>query len=239
MNNQEKIINMFDQIAPTYDITNRAISLGIDQSWRKKACNIALKNSKQQNLKIVDVACGTGDLMGVWDLCAKQNNKQISKLIGVDPSKEMLKIAKEKFPNFDFLNEDATKISLLNNDFDILSISYGIRNVVERELALKEFNRILKIDGLIVVLEFTKRQNGGFIGYFRDFYIQKIMPKIGGFISKNKKAYEYLPNSIVNFLSKDLFCEELKNNGFEVIVCESFSFEVCTLFIAKKVRNCF
>lgn len=237
--NQKKIIDMFDEIAPTYDKANRAISFGIDQSWRKKACEIALNITKSQNLKIADVACGTGDLMGVWDKTCQNLNRKITKLVGVDPSKEMLKIAKEKFPNFDFLNESATDISLISDDFDIISISYGIRNVVQREKALKEFNRILKQNAILVVLEFTKRKNGGFISFCRDFYIQKIMPKIGAFISKNRQAYEYLPNSIVNFLDKDTFCEELKNNGFEIVVCKSFSFEVSTLFIAKKVKNCF
>ena len=121
---------------------------------------------------------------------------------------------------------------------DVLSISYGIRNVVEREAALREFNRVLKTGGYVVVLEFTKRKKSGLLTGARDFYLSKILPKIGGFISKNQEAYEYLPSSIEGFLDAASFAEELASAGFEMRLCKSFSMDISTLFIAQKAREC-
>ncbi|QQF52782.1 bifunctional demethylmenaquinone methyltransferase/2-methoxy-6-polyprenyl-1,4-benzoquinol methylase UbiE [Campylobacter fetus subsp. venerealis] len=237
MEKQEKIIEMFNQIAPTYDKANRILSFGVDTSWRKNACCIVLDKLKAKEISIVDVACGTGDMMNIWEQMANKKNIKISSMSGVDPSVGMLEVAKEKFPNYNFITALANDTSLPNNFADIISISYGIRNVVKREEALKEFNKILKPGGYVTILEFTKRQQGGFISKIRDFYLSKILPKIGGFISKNEAAYTYLPSSIENFLDKNSFCDELIKAGFEIEVCKGFSFDISTLFIAKKVRQ--
>lgn len=237
MEKQKEIVEMFDQIAPTYDKANRFISFGIDTSWRKNACKIVLKKIDKKEINIIDVACGTGDMMGIWQDTSNKFNIKINTIIGVDPSVGMLKVAKDKFPNYKFITAKADNTTIDSNFGDILSISYGIRNVVQRKEALFEFNRILKNGSYLVVLEFTKRQNSGLIPFFRDFYISKILPLIGAMISKNKKAYEYLPNSISNFLDKDSFIKELKNAGFELDFIKSYSFDVCTLFVAKKIKD--
>ena len=236
MEKQEKIVEMFNEIAPTYDKANRVISFGVDTSWRKKACKMVLKKFKNQNIKIVDVACGTGDMMGTWANLAGDFGVKIDELIGVDPSTGMLEVAKEKFKDFKFITASATDTTLPSEQADILSISYGIRNVVEIDKALVEFNRVLKNGGYLVVLEFTKNTKGGFVFGIRDFYVNKILPKLGGFVSKNKEAYEYLPNSIGSFLDSDEFKTKLENSGFEVEISKGFSFDVTTLFVAKKVR---
>lgn len=237
MEKQEKIVQMFNQIAPTYDKANRILSFGIDTSWRKNACNLVLNKFKNNHVDIVDIACGTGDMMGIWQKVAKSLNVKINKMSGIDPSTGMLEVAKAKFPHYNFINALANFTTLENSSSDILSISYGIRNVVARNDALKEFNRILKLGGYVVVLEFTKRNSNGVMCKIRDFYLGKILPKIGGIISKNREAYEYLPNSIDNFLDKNSFCHELKEAGFEIEICKGYSFDISTLFIAKKVRE--
>ncbi|ALV64245.1 bifunctional demethylmenaquinone methyltransferase/2-methoxy-6-polyprenyl-1,4-benzoquinol methylase UbiE [Campylobacter fetus] len=237
MEKQAKIIEMFNQIAPTYDKANRILSFGVDTSWRKNACCIVLDKLKEKEINIVDVACGTGDMMGIWEQMANKKNIKISSMSGVDPSVGMLEVAKEKFPNYNFITALANDTSLPNDFADVISISYGIRNVVKMEEALKEFNKILKLGGYVAVLEFTKREQGGFISKIRDFYLSKILPKIGGFISKNEAAYTYLPSSIENFLDKNSFCDELIKAGFEIEVCKGFSFDISTLFIAKKVKQ--
>ena len=236
MEKQEKIVEMFNEIAPTYDKANRAISFGVDTSWRKKAVNLALNSFKDKNIKIADVACGTGDMIGVWSESAPKFGVRIDEIVGIDPSTGMLEVAKKKFPNSKFITASATQTTLEAQSVDILSISYGIRNVVELDKALGEFNRVIKNGGLLVVLEFTKAQKGGLVFKIRDFYVSKILPKIGGFISKNKEAYEYLPSSIGNFLDTAEFKEKLENSGFEIEHIKGFSFDVTTLFIAKKVR---
>ncbi|MBR8461820.1 bifunctional demethylmenaquinone methyltransferase/2-methoxy-6-polyprenyl-1,4-benzoquinol methylase UbiE [Campylobacter sp. faydin G-24] len=238
MEKQEKIVQMFNDIAPTYDIANRVLSLGVDVSWRKYGCKCMLKRFIDKEINIVDVACGTGDMMGIWDEMAKQLGVNINELVGVDPSSGMLAQAKHKFPNFKFIEAYADNTTLSSDYAHILSISYGIRNVVERQVALREFNRVLKMGGYVVVLEFTKRHKNGLITTLRDFYLSKILPLIGGIISKNKEAYEYLPSSIENFLDAKAFCAELSDVGFEVELCKGFSMEISTLFIARKVAEC-
>ena len=237
MQKQEKIVDMFNQIAPTYDVANRVLSLGVDVSWRKFACRYMLEIFKERSINIVDVACGTGDMMGLWSEISKEFGVQIKSLTGIDPSSGMLKEARAKFPNFKFIEAYANNTTLASGEAQILSISYGIRNVVERKAALREFNRVLALNGYVVVLEFTKRQKKGLITSLRDFYLSKILPKIGGFISKNKEAYEYLPSSIENFLDAKSFCDELAAAGFEIELCKGFSMDISTLFIAKKVRE--
>ena len=237
MQKQEKIVDMFNQIAPTYDVANRVLSLGVDVSWRKFACRYMLEIFKNKSINIVDVACGTGDMMGLWSEISKEFGVEVKSLTGIDPSSGMLKEARAKFPNFKFIEAYADNTTLASGEAQILSISYGIRNVVERKAALREFNRVLVDGGYVVVLEFTKRQKKGFITALRDFYLSKILRSIGGFISKNKEAYEYLPSSIENFLDAKSFCDELVEAGFEIELCKGFSMDISTLFIAKKVKE--
>jgi len=232
---QEKIVSMFDDIAPTYDTANRVMSMGVDKSWRRKACDLAFEYSAKKELdKIVDVACGTGDMMDFWQKRAEKKNIEIKEIVGVDPSVGMVGVAREKYPDFNYYISKATEIPLENSSADILSITYGIRNVVEREEALQEFNRVLKKDGLVVILEFMKNENPSFLGKIMNFYTNKILPKVGGFISKNIEAYEYLPNSIEDFSTVENMQNELESAGFEMLYTKSFSMDISTLLIARK-----
>ncbi len=236
MQKQEKIVSMFDDIAPTYDTANRVMSMGVDKSWRKKACNLAFDFYAKENIdRVVDVACGTGDMMGFWEAQAKHNGIVIDSIEGVDPSNGMVDVARKKFPNYNYHISGATELPMEDNSVDFISITYGIRNVVKRHAALKEFNRVLKPGGMVVILEFMKNENPSILGKIRDFYMNNILPKIGGFISKNSEAYEYLPNSIGEFLTVEKMQEELKTTGFENIYAKSFSMDISTLLIAKKI----
>ena len=232
---QEKIVSMFDDIAPTYDTANRVMSMGVDKSWRRKACDLAFEFYSKDSLdKIVDVACGTGDMMDFWKKRSEVNGIAVGEIVGVDPSNGMVDVAKEKYPMFNYHISKATELPMGDESADILSITYGIRNVVEREAALKEFHRTLKKDGLIVILEFMKNENPSLLGKIRDFYMNKILPKVGGFISKNLEAYEYLPNSIEDFSTVDNMKRELEEAGFEMLYSKSFSMDISTLLIARK-----
>ncbi|WP_324172689.1 bifunctional demethylmenaquinone methyltransferase/2-methoxy-6-polyprenyl-1,4-benzoquinol methylase UbiE [Sulfurimonas sp.] len=232
---QKKIVSMFDDIAPTYDTANRVMSMGVDKSWRRKACDLAYEFYAKDSLdKIVDIACGTGDMMDFWRSRAEVNGIAIGEIFGVDPSIGMVDVAKEKYPKFNYHISQATQIPLEDASADILSITYGIRNVVEREEALVEFNRVLKKDGLVVILEFMKNENPSTLGKIRNFYMNKILPKVGGAISKNLEAYEYLPNSIEDFSTVKNMQNELENAGFEMLYTKSFSMDISTLLIARK-----
>jgi demethylmenaquinone methyltransferase/2-methoxy-6-polyprenyl-1,4-benzoquinol methylase len=235
MEKQEKIVKMFNDIAPTYDKANRVMSMGVDRSWRKKGCDKSFEfYGKKEIDLIVDVACGTGDMMDYWRKQAEKGDIKVAKLLGVDPSEGMVGVGKEKFPEFDFVIAPATEIPLEDAKADMLSISYGIRNVVERQKGLAEFNRVLKPGGMVVILEFMKNENPSLLGKIRDFYMNKVLPKVGGFISKNLEAYEYLPNSIEGFLTVANMQRELEEAGFEIMYTESFSMDISTLIIARK-----
>ncbi|OHE16525.1 MAG: bifunctional demethylmenaquinone methyltransferase/2-methoxy-6-polyprenyl-1,4-benzoquinol methylase [Sulfurimonas sp. RIFOXYD12_FULL_36_11] len=232
---QEKIVSMFDNIAPTYDTANRVMSMGVDKSWRRKACDLAYGFYAKDSIdKIVDVACGTGDMMDFWKKRSEVNGIAIGEIVGVDPSTGMVGVAREKFPKFNYHIAKATEIPLQDESAEILSITYGIRNVVEREAALGEFSRVLKQGGLVVILEFMKNENPSMLGKIRDFYMNKILPKVGGFISKNLEAYEYLPNSIEDFSTVENMKKELEAAGFEILYAKSFSMDISTLLISRK-----
>ena len=236
MGKQEKIVTMFNDIAGTYDVANRVLSMGIDKSWRNKACNLAFDfYGKKKIEKIVDVACGTGDMIQHWKKIAKENNVEIENIIGIDPSVGMMAEGKKKLPEVDFIEAGAADMPLENESTDIISISYGIRNVVQRQEAFVEFARVLKKDGLVVISEFTKNEKKNPLDYVTDFYMNKILPTLGGLISRNKEAYTYLPNSIDEFLTTDNLCKELKIAGLEPIHVKAFSMNISTLIIARKL----
>lgn len=234
MQKQAQIVAMFDSIAPSYDKLNRILSFGVDKSWRKKAIKEVLKCAPQ-SVEIVDVACGTGDMIALWRDLAAKFHTQIVKIQGLDPSEEMLNIARKKFTNTEFIKAYAQNLPLNDGSADILSISYGIRNVTERQKAFSEFARVLKKGGILLILEFTRREKGGILGTLRDFYLAKILPKIGRLISKNATAYTYLPESIDGFLSKDELISELEKAGFSMLKYQKFSLGISSGFVMRKV----
>ncbi|RUM44115.1 MAG: bifunctional demethylmenaquinone methyltransferase/2-methoxy-6-polyprenyl-1,4-benzoquinol methylase UbiE [Hydrogenimonas sp.] len=232
---QEKIVSMFDEIASTYDVTNRVLSMGIDKSWRKRGCDKTLELlDRNRDLTVLDVACGTGDMLQWWRDRGEAAGVSFKRFIGVDPSEGMLKVAKEKVDYADFIVAKAQDMPIEENTADILSISYGIRNVVDRQEAIHEFYRVLKPGGMVVILEFTKRDKSGLKGKIVDFYMHKVLPTLGGLVSRNYEAYRYLPDSIEGFLTTEMLQKELENAGFTMQYTQGFSMGISTLLIAKK-----
>jgi demethylmenaquinone methyltransferase/2-methoxy-6-polyprenyl-1,4-benzoquinol methylase len=233
---QEEIVKMFNDIAKTYDLANRILSMGIDKTWRRKACNLAYSFYGKSKLeKIVDVACGTGDLMIDWENIAKTNGIEVEQIVGVDPSVGMMEVGKTKIPHRTFIEAGAQNMPLEDQSVDFISISYGIRNVVQRQQGLEEFARVLKKDGLCVILEFTKNEKDDFCAKLSKFYLHKIMPHIGGLVSKNKDAYTYLPDSIESFITTEQLCSEMRSVGLEPIFIKGYSMDISTTIIARKI----
>ena len=206
--NQEDIIKMFNDIAKTYDLANRVLSMGIDKTWRKKACNMAFNFYGSTHIdRIVDVACGTGDLMIDWENVASTNGIEIDEIIGVDPSVGMMEVGKTKIPHRTFVEAGAESMPLEDETADFISISYG----------------------------FTKNDKDDFPAKLTKFYMNNLMPHIGGLVSKNKDAYTYLPESIEAFITTKQMCEELKSVGLEPIFVKGYSMDMSTTFIARKL----
>ena len=233
---QDKIVGMFDDIASTYDKANRVLSMGIDIQWRKKGCDKAFEILDKKELgQVTDVATGTGDLLIYWKEQAVKNNVTIDKYVGIDPSVGMLDVARGKVDFAEFIEGKAQALPIADESSDVISISYGIRNVVDRIEALQEFNRVLKPNGLVVILEFTKQERSGIIDKVVDFGMKNILPRVGGFISKNYEAYKYLPESIEEFLTTEMLSKELEEAGFDMKYTKSFSMGISTLLVAQKI----
>ncbi len=227
---QQKIIHMFDAIAKTYDTTNRIVSFKQDQRWRLDGIRRALKyvyafKGDLQDLEIADVACGTADmLLHILKEVARLQGS-VASIRGIDPSREMLAIAKNKIENLDKQKTEiyldcleAKDLSTLeDNSLDFLSIAYGLRNILERKRALQEFSRVLKKKGVLLVLEFMRQDRPGILGSLARFYTAKILPLLGMLISRNYRAYAYLPSSIDNFISPSELEEELSLVDLEVV----------------------
>lgn len=232
---QDEIVSMFDDIAKTYDLANRVLSFGIDIQWRKRGCNRAYDTLNKKSIdRVVDVATGTGDMLIHWRDRAKAKGIDVKEFIGIDPSKGMLELAKKKVEFASFLEGKAQNLPLEDSSAEVISISYGIRNVVDRKEALEEFYRVLKPNGILVILEFTKQDKRGLLSPFVDFYMKKVLPTVGGLVSKNYEAYRYLPDSIEEFLTSKMLSEELKSSGFDMRYIKPFSMGISTLFVAQK-----
>jgi len=232
---QDEIVSMFDDIAKTYDLANRVLSFGIDIQWRKRGCNRAYDILNKKSIdRVVDVATGTGDMLIHWRDRAKAKKIEVKEFIGIDPSKGMLELAKKKVEFASFLEGKAQNLPLEDSSAEVISISYGIRNVVDRKEALEEFYRVLKPNGILVILEFTKQDKRGLLSPFVDFYMKKVLPAVGGLVSKNYEAYRYLPDSIEEFLTSKMLSQELKSSGFDMRYIKPFSMGISTLFVAQK-----
>jgi len=231
---QSNIISMFDDIASGYDSINSWISFGMEKIWRSKSTSLTLeyiKNSKVDT--IVDVACGTGKMMVSWKKELSKSGIDYDNLYGVDPSTQMLKVAKNKLKESKFYENRADNLPFEDNTVDIISVAYGIRNIIDKEDVFKEFNRVLKKDGILLILEFVQNNKIGFIDKVKGIYIKNVIPVFGKLFSKNKDAFVYLGTSI-DELPKQKIISLCNNHGFELMYLKSFNFGVSHTFISKK-----
>ncbi len=228
MNKQAQITQMFDDIAKTYDPINRILSVRQDVLWRKNLSKL-LPNNKA--LEILDVATGTGDVC--FSMCEERSN--ITKAIGVDVSANMLTYAQKKLEKshlqnkIKFLLQDATSLEFADNSFDVVSIAFGIRNVVDKNKALQEFYRVLKPGGQLLVLEFSLPSNT-YIKAIYLSYFRYVLPLLGGLISGQKKAYSYLNQSVEEFVRKEDFLKSLEKNNFRELSFMPLSFSIAGIY---------
>lgn len=223
---RENVWKMFDQISNSYDRTNRIISFGMDRRWRQKVAKFL---PPIKNLKILDLATGTGDQA----IALIQSGASIHSITGIDLSKEMLEIAKRKIPTkMQFIVADAEKIPFKEESFDAATFSFGIRNVTDPLKSLKDIHRVLKPKGRALILEFSLPPKP--IRLFFLFYLRHVLPFIAGLISKNRSAYKYLNQTIEHFPSGKEFCLLMKEAGFSRIKTVPMNLGSVTLYIGEK-----
>jgi len=209
---QSRIGSMFDRIAATYDFLNHFLSAGLDLWWRRQAVRAL---PLPADAVILDVATGTGDLA----FAALQAREDV-RVVGLDLAFNMLRIAKAKREKkgtpprrYQLLRGDALELPFAAESFDAVMIAYGIRNVPDMGAALEEFHRVLRPGGALLVLEFSL-PSAALLKRLYLFYFEKILPRLGGAVSRDPEAYAYLPASVGAFVTPEDLGGLARDRGF-------------------------
>ena len=228
---KEQVAQMFNNIAKNYDFLNHFLSVGIDRWWRKKMIQELAKSSPKL---LLDVATGTADVA-----INAQKALQIPQIIGVDISTEMLAVGRKKIEAeglsaiIELKEGDSENLPFQENIFDAVSVAYGVRNFENLEQGLSEIYRVLKPEGKLVVLEFSKPTAFPLKQLF-NFYFKNILPLIGKLTSKDDKAYNYLYESVQAFPNGQDFLKVMTKTGFKNTQCSTLTFGICSLYIGSK-----
>jgi len=224
---------MFAAIARSYDLNNRLHSLGTDVRWRRKAVELADVNAGD---RVLDVACGTGDLTQEFARTAAAD------VVGLDFTREMLDIAGQKRTRLaeelkrkvSYVEGDAQRLPFADATFHVVSIAFGIRNILEPDVALREFARVLRPGGRLIVLEFDRPTNPLVRG-LNHLYCARVMPLTATLLSGDKSgAYKYLPRSVETFLSRDVFIAKMNAAGFQSAVTWPLTMGIAVIYRTVK-----
>jgi len=227
---KDQVAEMFDNIAPKYDFLNHLLSMGIDITWRKKAIRIIGKRNPKA---ILDVATGTGD----FALEAKSLKPE--RIVGIDISEEMLNVGRKKIHNkgFDELIEmikaDSEALPFKDNTFDAITVGFGVRNFAHLEVGLGEMLRVLKPGGQVAIIEISQPQNFP-VKQVYNIYFKHILPTVGKLVSKDARAYTYLPESVTHFAQGQEFVDILHKVGYKDASCTPLTLGTASLYIASK-----
>ncbi|KIO46631.1 MULTISPECIES: bifunctional demethylmenaquinone methyltransferase/2-methoxy-6-polyprenyl-1,4-benzoquinol methylase UbiE [Sanguibacteroides] len=230
MAKKERVQEMFNGIAPKYDLLNHLLSMGIDKRWRKKAMKVVGAGCKDI---VLDVACGTGD----FSMEALKHG--VKKVIGADISENMLTVAREKAKErklteqLDFRYGDSENLEFPDNTFDAVTVAFGVRNFEHLEKGLTEMYRVLKPGGKVVILEFSTPERFPMKQLYR-FYFKRVLPWIGGIVSGNRKAYEYLPTSVFAFPQGEAFLKIMRSCGYRQVTQCRLTFGIASLYVGEK-----
>ncbi len=228
---KEQIARMFDNIAPHYDFLNRFLSVRIDKIWRRKAVN-ELRGRRLD--EVLDVASGTADLA-----LAVQKRVRPKHITGIDISEKMLEIGRRKIAQkgleqqIDLMYGDSEEIPFDDHTFDAVTVAFGVRNFENTDKGLREMYRVLKPEGKAVILEFSVPRNRFFRSLYL-FYFLRILPFAGRLISKDKRAYGYLPDSVLSFPHGAEFGKKMENCGFLNVRVRSLTFGIACIYTGTK-----
>ncbi|MGL4630757.1 MAG: bifunctional demethylmenaquinone methyltransferase/2-methoxy-6-polyprenyl-1,4-benzoquinol methylase UbiE [Leadbetterella sp.] len=228
---KEQVADMFDNISGKYDFLNRFLSGGIDVYWRRKALKM-LKGL--DHTYMIDIATGTGDLAIEAFKILKP-----AKITGVDISEGMLNVGREKMKKLglsefiDMQKGDSEKLLFENNTFNTAIVSFGVRNFENLLAGLLDIHRVLKPTGTCLIVEFSNPKSFPFKQLY-GFYSTKILPLIGKMISKDPRAYTYLPESVKAFPDGENFLSIFRQAGFKEVSATPLTFGICTVYIGKK-----
>ncbi len=231
MAKKEGIRKLFDRIAPDYDRLNHLLSLNVDKGWRRKAVREIVDTDEA--LKVLDVACGTGDF--TIEIAGKA--AEGSEVVGIDLSEGMMEIGREKIAKAgvkaEMVQGDCEALPYDENTFDRISVGFGVRNFEHLEKGLYEMHRVLKKDGKLVILELSIPSNR-LVSWAYKLYFLKVLPLVGGWISGDRGAYEYLPASVLKFPAPEKFAAMMAEAGFRKVEHRSLSLGICRMYLGRK-----
>ena len=223
---------MFDRIAGRYDQLNRMLSFGQDLLWRSAVAKCLPKKDGQ---RILDIATGTADQL--ISIFKRHGNSH--RAIGLDMSGEMLAIGRNKIQKrtldqqITLVHGNALNIPIANDSIDAVTITFGIRNLVDINQGLREMNRILKSGGYAIILEFSMPENRFFRQLYL-FYLRNLLPRIGGLISGDRYAYTYLNKTVETFPYGEKFCSIMRQEGFSQIKTIQLNLGIATIYRGQK-----
>ncbi len=222
---------MFDRIAPSYDMLNHLLSLGIDHLWRRRAVRELRKFAPK---RVLDLATGTCDMA-----IAIAKGIDGVKVTGTDISMEMVEVGRAKVAKRGLSEQielsiaDAEQLPYAEGEFDAVAVGFGVRNFVHKEQSLSEMARVVRSGGVVEILELSRPNNKIFGPIFR-FYFHKVMPVVGGWISGDRAAYNYLPASVDKFPAPERFVEMMREAGLQECRAERLTFGVAYVYIGVK-----
>ena len=228
-NKKGLVQGVFDQVFDKYDLMNDFMSLGIHRLWKKNLINMM---GPSKNKSLVDVACGTGDIGKLYLDNTDINNH----IICIDPNKGMVAKGKEKLKNYKnvkWIISSAEKLPIESNTFDFYTISFGLRNTKDLNRSLSEAYRVLKKGGRFFCLEFSKIQNNNLEFIYKKY--SKLIPLIGKYVVGQREPYDYLIESIDNFVNQEELLEYMKTNKFQKCNYRNFSNGIISIHSGWKV----
>ncbi len=222
----DRVRQMFDAIAPRYELVNSVFSGGLDSRWRRAA--VAKADVRPED-DVLDIACGTGDFARTF---AKAGPRSV---LGCDFSHEMLALARSGTDDsIGWCEADALALPFDDGSFSITSCAFGVRNFQDLGAGLGEMHRVLRPGGRLVILEFT-RPRRRIIRYLYELYATKFMPLAASWLSRDRSgAYRYLPRSVVSFLDAEQMCERIRNAGFADVAATPLTLGVVTVYIGRR-----
>ncbi|MBZ4187928.1 bifunctional demethylmenaquinone methyltransferase/2-methoxy-6-polyprenyl-1,4-benzoquinol methylase UbiE [Niabella beijingensis] len=228
---KEQVAEMFDRIAPRYDLTNRVLSGRSDVAWRKKAIGLLKKYRPQE---LLDIATGTGDM--AIRACKMLSPRHIT---GVDISEQMLEVGRQKIAKEGLGSKitleagDSENLRFPDNRFDAAMAAFGVRNFEHLEKGLSEMCRVLKPGGQLLIIEFSRPRPGLFKGLYQ-LYMNVVAPHIAGLLKQNKEAYQYLNKSARAFPERKEFTAILEKTGFKNARYRALTLGICCIYTAEK-----
>ena len=232
----KQVGEMFDAIAPSYDFMNTMMTGGLHKHWRNKALKMAAARLPEGGPKMVlDVACGTGDVsFRLHDLFPKAH------ITGLDLSPGMLAIAERKLGEMDlkarnhmtFIEGDSLRMPFPDDTFDMVTVAYGVRNFERLEEGYREMRRVLKPGGVLCVIELSEPANPLIKSGYR-LYSRNVIPMVGRMVSKDTRAYSYLPESIAACPQRGEMTAMMERAGFKEATYKSLTLGVITIYLGK------